>query len=854
MTDFDAIARPALPPTNPPANPPAGYKLFQFYDSLQEVEDDLRAFAKNAGFATLRLRSANNVDGKPTYITLCCDRGNSRASIAKSRKTSTAKLGCPWRATLSSLKKNDRKWLFKLAEGASHNHDRSSSNEDHLSYRGFHAEAREFVAAFANDYATQNREIGRQLRQQYPEIDFMGRDIDNLRARLRKELLGGLTATQATLKALDDLKLNYHVDWKDPATKTTPRGLFWTYPWCEQMWKRFPEVQSYDNTYKTNRFGLFLFMVTGMTNTGSVFNAGFGLIDNEREDGFQWVADRVDKVRQKIGAAVPSVILTDFDKAMKKALRKTYPTAYQQICVFHLNKNIVLNIKRKWIKMAAGAGMQFPPPPEEEDGAGVLLDENDEYVVSSLNNMAKSGATLGTLPAVVQHSMAGLYLLWAHMVYSRTEEGFNAAWAKINAQFHDQQPILAYIRTTYIPIVAQWAGYCICRIMNFGQRTTSPTECCNRKVKSYLVNANCSIYALFEAIGLMIDDTERVFKAQVREQKRRAKFDHLERTWLSPAARAVSWKALDLVVKQYRSLLGDLTGQSPLQHCIGSFNTQFGIPCAHQLQQKHGEDDSQAADQWHLEKHDFHRFWWLDVPLVRLFCLSSFLCRSNQKQDVEDPYLRIYDPDVVTVTRGRPAAGRPFAGEPAPQLQRPPPPVGRTSRGGGGLIRPGIRRHASQWEGITLDGDDDGGFIDDDIDDSFMNDVYDDFMTVAVVPSTIPAPEPPAPTPLLPTQLPAAFNAALNAALAVRPRGRPAGRRLAATDTRSGSGSNRSPARDLSRPTSTGPRKSLAGVPKPTRSGRVPKLTSKIQEALAAVGGRPIEDPVDLTGCTYLPV
>jgi hypothetical protein len=52
------------------------------------------------------------------------------------------------------------------------------------------------------------------------------------------------------------------------------------------MWKRFPKVLNLDNTYKTNRYQYPLFQITGQTCLGSVFNAAFNLIDNERLNGF----------------------------------------------------------------------------------------------------------------------------------------------------------------------------------------------------------------------------------------------------------------------------------------------------------------------------------------------------------------------------------------------------------------------------------------------------------------------------------------------------------------------------------------------------------------------------------------
>jgi hypothetical protein len=59
------------------------------------------------------------------------------------------------------------------------------------------------------------------------------------------------------------------------------------------MWKRFPEVLSFDNTYNTNRFKLPLFQVIGQICLKMVYNAAFGLINNERIAGFEFLTIQV---------------------------------------------------------------------------------------------------------------------------------------------------------------------------------------------------------------------------------------------------------------------------------------------------------------------------------------------------------------------------------------------------------------------------------------------------------------------------------------------------------------------------------------------------------------------------------
>ena len=86
------------------------------------------------------------------------------------------------------------------------------------------------------------------------------------------------------------------------------------------MWKLFPEVLGLDNTYKTNRFNMYLFQITGVTNQGSVANFAFSLINTEKEEGYQWLCLHLEELRQQVGAPAPLVVITDKETALKNVL------------------------------------------------------------------------------------------------------------------------------------------------------------------------------------------------------------------------------------------------------------------------------------------------------------------------------------------------------------------------------------------------------------------------------------------------------------------------------------------------------------------------------------------------------
>ena len=159
------------------------------------------------------------------------------------------------------------------------------------------------------------------------------------------------------------------------------------------------------------------------------FVCGFGLINNERQEGFDWLMDQVNGNQARIGAATPSVTITDYDDALRNAIARVYPEAKPQICIFHINKNIALNFKKKWNKSTAAAVAQSitqrsvdqsTQPPADQS---VPDDDEVERVVNRANRAAES--VLAPLPATVKYSLGGIYEIWLHMIYTVDLEAFN---------------------------------------------------------------------------------------------------------------------------------------------------------------------------------------------------------------------------------------------------------------------------------------------------------------------------------------------------------------------------------------------------------------------------------------------
>lgn len=108
--------------------------------------------------------------------------------------------------------------------------------------------------------AIKAREVASIARDAEPGSVIRQKDIDNARQRLRLKQLDGNTPVQQFIHKLSTMGYKHRIQWA-PDDPTRPVAFVWTYPWCETMWVRFPEVIGLDNTYKTNKFKMPLFQV-----------------------------------------------------------------------------------------------------------------------------------------------------------------------------------------------------------------------------------------------------------------------------------------------------------------------------------------------------------------------------------------------------------------------------------------------------------------------------------------------------------------------------------------------------------------------------------------------------------------
>ncbi|OAQ63889.1 mutator-like element [Purpureocillium lilacinum] len=591
--------------------------------------DCVNTFAKAHGFGIVR-RHAFSYKGRKVRYTFQCDRfGESRpARGAGLRQRKSRKCGCKWMVIAEAVEEG--KWLLRQhsnPEHSQHNHERSMGPSAHPCHRRLTAAVGATVESTSRRVGIRARDVRAVIQEQHPESVFTRKDIYNARSRISHDKMNGYTPTAALIKLFDEKKIPYLIKWAEDNPNRL-LGLVWTFPYCLRMWKRFPEVISFDNTYNTNRFKLPLFQATGQTCLGSVFNAAFGLIDNERREGFQFLSESIRRLLEQHSIRQPDVILTDFDDQMKAALDDQFPEVQQQLCIHHINSNVLLRSKQKWVSnrghdsSSSGSIDGDAPPPETQ----VELSPRDRQCIHA--------------PAadVIPHTYRGVLSMWKIVVFAETEEAHEKARADLCREFDDQRAILRYLHGTYMPVRAQWARCFIRRYRNFGIRVTSGTEASNNNVKSYLLNGMSHLHRLVEAIQDMIMDQERDFAHACAEDDILTARDYQgsRSEYLGNLRTTISSKGLGLIARQYLLARRAMpTRKDPVPDSLGpcgdgcSVSAELGIPCHHTIH-------SRIVSGTSFTKWDVHPRWHLRVSPSR------------------DPYRRILDPKIATSLRGRP--------------------------------------------------------------------------------------------------------------------------------------------------------------------------------------------------------
>jgi MULE transposase domain len=255
--------------------------------SNKEVLGKLNSLCVDLGISLVIQRS----DSSRGTMMLACSRGQKykshRRVTADSRcrkNTNTRRVECPVRI---QAKQTYDKWQFEI-KCSQHNHKPSDTAASHPKHRieGLPANQKQHVEELLASSNIPPRTARLQMLEKFPDFRLTQRDLYNIRARLRRDKLGGQSAIQSLFNEIynkdSDVIVRHEVDKDNNCTQ-----LLLVNKDALKVYADNSDIIQLDCTYKTNRYGMPLLSILGPTKLHTTMVFGFCFLPNEKEESYK---------------------------------------------------------------------------------------------------------------------------------------------------------------------------------------------------------------------------------------------------------------------------------------------------------------------------------------------------------------------------------------------------------------------------------------------------------------------------------------------------------------------------------------------------------------------------------------
>ena len=290
------------------------------YSSEEAFVNAVKIYTKQKGFQIRLGKFEKNAAGLIRKKTIVCNReGSSNKNLNSSNKRNRAsqRYNCQF-AVRASLNSSNGLWYIIFIR-LEHNHT--------------------MILESSRRFMSEERKIPIEVQERILLFRHAGCDIPTIRAILKEEFSDMVTWLYDDLynfiyqregarrefdsndfvKVLEQLKsqnneFQYEVRFSEA---NELQQAIWIYPEQKMNYCRFNDVVVFDNTYKTNRFGMPLGIFTGVNNHGQSICFAGTIMCNESTESFVWTFNTFLKM---VNNHVPKVFLTDEDYAIIKAV------------------------------------------------------------------------------------------------------------------------------------------------------------------------------------------------------------------------------------------------------------------------------------------------------------------------------------------------------------------------------------------------------------------------------------------------------------------------------------------------------------------------------------------------------
>ncbi|GJS72851.1 FAR1-related sequence 5-like protein, partial [Tanacetum coccineum] len=113
-------------------------------------------------------------------------------------------------------------------------------------------------------------------------------------------------------------------------------SMFWADEVAKCNYKEFGDIVSFDATFNSNNYNMKFVPFIGIDNHGKCVTLGSGMLLHEDTKSYTWLLTAFMTAFLK----EPTMIMTDQDRAMKRAIEAVFTKAKHRLCMWHIMQNI----------------------------------------------------------------------------------------------------------------------------------------------------------------------------------------------------------------------------------------------------------------------------------------------------------------------------------------------------------------------------------------------------------------------------------------------------------------------------------------------------------------------------------
>lgn len=366
--------------------------------------------------------------------------------LRKNSDVKTKKCNCPWKLRVFKNKWTNHLWRIE-AKQIGHNHPLSGSAYAFAQHRRLTDTERGVVITALQAHAPAPAIVDILLqkasdegRQSHTSI----KEIYNVKSQMKSVALQGRTPSDAIIRELAKKGIPNRY-FLNPNKEL--QYLMRTSPLAIVLSKYYGYVLFIDATYKTNRYGMPLLHIIGMSPTNLSFTVALCFLAGKNQADYHWA---LSALLELVPNLPTEVVLTDQCTALRNALREVLPNWKQQLCTWHLGENLNKNHR------------------------GKIPAEDFERIKQAANQLRAE--PLKRVYEALKENYSDEFL--------RGDAKVRDAWLYVLSQHDEGDHFLAHQLTT---------------TLNFGESATSRCESFHRAVKRTIAGANSDIFSAVHA-------------------------------------------------------------------------------------------------------------------------------------------------------------------------------------------------------------------------------------------------------------------------------------------------------------------------------------------------------------------